>query len=72
MWVLARVVVYRHTARLLTAASRPRTAPLAMLWLLLVRVWVLAMLLGLLLLGVRVLGVCQWVLGVGVLLLLLC
>jgi hypothetical protein len=33
--------------------------------------WVLGVLLGLLLLGMRVLGVCQRVLGVGVLLLLL-
>jgi hypothetical protein len=68
MWVLTRMVVRRHTAWLLTAASGPRTAPLAVL--LLVSVWVLAVLLGLLLLRVRMLGVCQRVLGVGMLLLL--
>lgn len=69
MRVLALMMVCHHAAWLLTAAPRSRTAPLAML-LLLVSVWVLPMLLGLLLLRVRVLGVRQWMLGVGMLLLL--
>lgn len=63
------MVVCGHTARLLSAASRPRTAALRML-LLLVCMWMLAMLLLLLLLWMCMLGVDERVLGVGVLLLL--
>jgi len=69
MGMLALMMVCHHAAWLLTAASRPRTTPLVVL-LLLVGVWMLPMLLGLLLLWMRVLGVRQWVLGVGMLLLL--
>lgn len=68
MGMLALMMVRHHAAWLLTAASRPRTAPLVML--LLVSVWMLPMLLGLLLLLMRVLWVRQWMLGVGMLLLL--
>jgi len=69
MGMLALMMVRYHAAWLLTSASRPRTTPLVVL-LLLVRVWMLPMLLGLLLLWMRVLGVRQWMLGVGMLLLL--
>jgi hypothetical protein len=69
MGMLALMMVCHHTAWLLTAASRTRATPLAVL-LLLVSVWMLPMLLGLLLLWMRVLGVRQWVLGMGMLLLL--
>lgn len=68
MGMLALMMVRHHATWLLTAASRPRTTPLVVL--LLVSVWMLPMLLGLLLLRMRVLGVRQWMLGVGMLLLL--
>jgi len=68
MGMLALMMVCHHAAWLLTATSRPRTSPLVVL--LLVSVWMLPMLLGLLLLWMRVLGVRQWMLGVGMLLLL--
>jgi hypothetical protein len=57
MRVLTWMMMRRHATWLLAAAPRPRTASRAMLLLLLVSMWVLAVLLGLLLLGVRVLGV---------------
>jgi hypothetical protein len=67
--VLSRVMMRRHASRLL--ASTPSSAPLAVLLLLLVSMRLLSVLLGLLL-GVGMLWVRQWVLGVGMLLLLLC